>query len=58
MKQAILIIFLVLNTFNLKGQDSFTLNEELRNLTPAIPTIALKPHVDLHWFFEISRVTG
>ena len=27
MKQAILIIFLVLNTFNLKGQDSFTLNE-------------------------------
>jgi len=27
MKQSILIIFLVLNTFNLKGQDSFTLNE-------------------------------
>tara|TARA_B100001059_G_C17787639_1_gene558121 strand:+ start:273 stop:1601 length:1329 start_codon:yes stop_codon:yes gene_type:complete len=27
MKQAILIIFLVLNTFNLKGQDSFSLNE-------------------------------
>ena len=27
MKQAILIIFLVLNTFNLKGQDSFTQNE-------------------------------